>query len=71
MAAPDPNTIALLPAPPGYVVDFDNPQRRGVPGCYWVTGVGLVLSTALFAMRTFTKARIVRDFKIEDCKFDR
>lgn len=65
-AAIDPNTMALVPAPPGYVVDFANPQRRGVPACYWVTGVGLILSTAFFAMRTFTKVRIMRDFKTED-----
>jgi hypothetical protein len=68
MAAPDPNTMALLPAPPGYVVDFDHPQRRGVPACFWITGVGFVLSSSFFAMRTYTKARVIRDFKAEDCK---
>ena len=67
--AVDPTKVALIPAPPGYVVDFDNPTRRGVPAGYWITGIGLVISTLFFAMRTYTKARIVRDFRAEDCKF--
>lgn len=65
---PDPHTVALLPAPDGYgPVDFDNPQRRGVPACYWITGVGFILATSFLTMRIFTKLRIVRDFKSEDC----
>jgi cytochrome c-type biogenesis protein CcmH/NrfF len=60
--------VAFLPAPSGYVVNFDHPQRKGIPMVYWVTGVGLVLATIAITMRIYTRARIVKEFKYEDCK---
>lgn len=70
MATPSPSAqVALLPAPPGYVVDFDHPQRRGLPAGYWICGVGLLLSSSFLAMRVYTKLRLSKDFKLEDCGF--
>ncbi|KIW03028.1 uncharacterized protein PV09_05682 [Verruconis gallopava] len=65
-ATPSSTIVALVPAPSGYHVDFEHPQRRGIPAAYWVTGVGLVISTMFLAMRLYTKIRIVREFKAED-----
>jgi len=67
-AAASATMSAFLPAPSGYVVDFENPQRRGLPLAYWLTGVGLVFATLAIAMRIYTRTRIVKDFRAEDCK---
>ena len=59
---------ALVPAPSGYVVNFANPQRHpGVPLVYWITGVMLALATCALAMRIYTRVRLVKEFKAEDC----
>ena len=61
---------AFLPAPSGYVVDFENPQRRALPLAYWLTGAGLILATLAITMRIYTRIRIVKDFRAEDCMDD-
>jgi hypothetical protein len=59
---------AFLPAPSGYIVNFDHPQRNGLPLAYWLTGVSFVCAVFALAMRIYTRTIIVKDFKLEDCK---
>ncbi|KIW03797.1 uncharacterized protein PV09_05098 [Verruconis gallopava] len=65
-SSPTSTLVALIPAPSGYVVNFDDPQRKAVPGCFWITSIGLVLATFFYFMRVYTKVRIVKDFNAED-----
>ncbi|KAL0929829.1 uncharacterized protein CTRU02_215259 [Colletotrichum truncatum] len=58
----------LLPAPDGYIVDFQNPQRQAVPEAYWVAGIGTSLSLLLMAQRVYTKAILHGYLELEDCK---
>ncbi|THV54676.1 hypothetical protein BGAL_0022g00320 [Botrytis galanthina] len=58
--------IALLPAPEGYIVDFDNPARYENITGYWVFGVGIILSFLFLCMRIYTKAVVSRSFAAED-----
>lgn len=60
--------VTLLPAPEGYVVNFDHPQRQAVPAAFWVCGVGSFLSALLMAQRLYTKAFLVGRLQIDDCK---
>ncbi|KAF2803590.1 uncharacterized protein BDZ99DRAFT_427008, partial [Mytilinidion resinicola] len=57
---------ALIPAPTGYVVNFDHPQRKGEVAGYWVFGVGMVLSFSFLSMRIYTKTVLARMFGLED-----
>lgn len=58
--------LTVLPAPAGYVVDFENPTRTGNVAGYWVTGIGLILSTSFLAMRMYTKLIITKNFSLDD-----
>jgi len=58
--------LTVLPAPAGYVVDFENPIRNGDVAGYWVTGVGLILSSSFLAMRMYTKLVITKNFALDD-----
>jgi hypothetical protein len=64
--ATTPTVSAFMPAPSGYVVDFDNPQRKDLPMSYWVSGALYVLATASLVMRIYTRTVLVKDFKWED-----
>lgn len=55
-----------MEAPPGYVVNFAHPQRKGFSIGYWVSGVGLVLSFIFLSMRVYIKAAIARNFNLAD-----
>ncbi|KAM5357849.1 hypothetical protein ACJZ2D_015859 [Fusarium nematophilum] len=52
----------LLAAPDGYVVDFDHPQRQGIPQAYYVAGFGSAIALLFFAQR-FLLHRIVGLFE--------
>lgn len=58
--------MTVLPPPEGYIVDFDHPQRQGVPHAYWVTGVGTILSLVMIAQRLYTKLVFVGRLQIDD-----
>ncbi|KAF3765348.1 hypothetical protein M406DRAFT_16195, partial [Cryphonectria parasitica EP155] len=44
-----------IPAPAGYVVDFDHPQRHADLATYWCFGVGIVLALLFTAQRVYVK----------------
>ncbi|KAM0277695.1 hypothetical protein ACHAQH_005638 [Verticillium albo-atrum] len=56
----------VLPAPEGYVVDFDNPQRQAVPHAYWIAGVGVILAVLMMAQRLYTKIFLTGKFQLDD-----
>lgn len=58
--------LTVLPAPAGYNVDFANPMRTGNIAGYWVTGVGMILSTSFLMMRLYTKIFIIKSFSVDD-----
>lgn len=58
--------VTVLPAPEGYVVDFDNPQRAGVPEAYWVAGVGTFFSVLFMGQRLYTKIFLATGLKLDD-----
>jgi hypothetical protein len=55
-----------IPPPDGYVVDFDNPQRNGVPAAYWMFGIGNFLMLLSVLQRVYVRIRIHKTVKIED-----
>ncbi len=59
-------TASRMKAPPGYVIDFAHPQRKGDNIGYWVSGVGLVLSFIFLSMQVYIKAGIARKFNLAD-----
>ncbi|KAH7140116.1 hypothetical protein B0J13DRAFT_608564 [Dactylonectria estremocensis] len=53
--------VTVLIAPPdGYLVDFDNPQRRDVLAAYVVCGIGSLLSLAFFTQYLYVKLWLLR-----------
>jgi hypothetical protein len=58
--------VTVMEAPEGYVVDFDNPQRRALPLAYWVAGVGTFLSVLFMAQRLYTKMFLTGGLKLDD-----
>jgi len=58
--------LTMLPAPAGYHVDFDNPQRVGNVVGYWITSIGVILSTSFLAIRMYTKLYITKSFSVDD-----
>ncbi|KAF7878820.1 hypothetical protein EAF04_000023 [Stromatinia cepivora] len=58
--------VAAVSAPPGYIVDFANPARKGDIMGYWVFGVGMVLSVLFLCIRIYTKVVVARNFATED-----
>lgn len=62
--------LTALPAPPGYVVDFDNPHRNSDIACYWVVGVGSLLSVLFMGQRFYVNAFVKRSLRLDDaCLF--
>lgn len=59
----------LLPPPPGYTVDFDNPQRRAVPQAYWIAGISILLSLVFVAQRLYTKLVLIKKIQADDGTF--
>lgn len=58
----------IVPTPTGYVVDLENPQRRGEAVIIWVGIVGLVVATILLVIRAYTKVVLVKKVASDDCK---
>lgn len=58
--------VGVLPAPEGYIVDFDNPQRMAVPHAYWIAGAGGILTVLMMAQRLYTKIFLIGKFQMDD-----
>lgn len=61
--------VVLVPPPPGYVVNFDNPQRQADIPTYWLAGIGLVFAMLFTAQRVYVKSVVVRRFQLDDCTY--
>lgn len=58
--------ITPLPAPAGYIVNFEDPQRQGLLEAYLVIGIGSFLTLLFVLQRVYTKLKIVHNFNVED-----
>ncbi|KAI1069437.1 hypothetical protein LB507_008862 [Fusarium sp. FIESC RH6] len=58
--------MVLLPPPEGYVVDFDNPARQGIPDAYFIAGFGLAISFLFFMQRMYVKVFLVGGLQLDD-----
>ena len=60
------NSTAAAPAPPGYHVDMQNPQVKGLELGLWVGFVGIGVSTAFLTLRVYTKVLLAKTFGFDD-----
>ena len=60
------NGTTIIPPPPGYVVNFENPQRHLVAATYFIATIENVLAVAFLAQRLYTKIHLFKTFQIED-----
>ncbi|KAG6354442.1 hypothetical protein INS49_004459 [Diaporthe citri] len=58
--------LVLVPPPPGYVVNFDNPQRQADVPTYWLAGIGLIFAMLFTAQRVYVKSVVVKRFQLDD-----
>jgi hypothetical protein len=58
----------ILSAPPGYVVDVENPQRTGEAANFWVGTLGMIFAAIFMVIRVFTKTRLAKGFTPDDSK---
>jgi hypothetical protein len=61
-------TVTIIPAPDGYVVDFANPQTQFVIKSYTVAAVEMTLAFLFLIQRLYTKVAIMKNFQLEDGK---
>lgn len=71
MPSTDSHMVAMLPAPPGYAVDFNHPLRRHdiVNITYFIWGLGMVLSCLFLAQRLYVKLTVRKKFGLDDGLF--
>ena len=60
-------TDASIPPPPGVIPDFQDPFSLR-PYLNETASLALVMTGFFIILRIYTKARIVREFRWEDCK---
>lgn len=58
----------IFPAPPGYVVNLDNPQRTGEAANFWVGTSGMIVAAIFMATRVYTKTKLAKNFTPDDGK---
>lgn len=58
--------LVAIPPPDGYVVDFENPQRRSVTATYTICGVGMTLALFFMLQRLYVKIFIRNKFGVDD-----
>ena len=58
----------IMPAPANYLVDLENPQRRGEALIVWVGVVGMATATVLLLIRLYTKLVLVKKITSDDCR---
>jgi hypothetical protein len=56
----------VMPPPPGYVVDFENPQRNSEIEAYWMCAIGNLLCLLFMLQRVYVRAVVQRSFHWED-----
>ncbi|KAI4665159.1 uncharacterized protein J4E88_010607 [Alternaria novae-zelandiae] len=61
----------IFPAPPGYIVDVDNPQRTGEAANFWIGTLGMIIAAIFMAIRVYTKARLAKNFTSDDIQYGR
>ncbi|KAL1797158.1 hypothetical protein ACET3X_003764 [Alternaria dauci] len=61
----------IFPAPPGYVVDVDNPQRTGEAANFWVGTLGMIVAAIFVVIRIFTKTRLAKSLTPDDVQYGR
>lgn len=67
---PTTNGVVTYSSPPeGYVVDFDNPQRRLHIQHYWVFGIEWFLACLALGQRLYTKIFLTKGLKIDDGRY--
>ena len=59
-------TVTLVAPPPGYIVDFENPQRQLQTQVYIVFVVENLFAFIFLLQRLYTKIRLMKLFQIED-----
>lgn len=59
----------LLEAPPGYVVDFDNPtlDHKNINACICIFAFEFIIGTFFFGQRMYTNGILLRNFRTDDC----
>jgi hypothetical protein len=63
----------LMEAPPEYgPVDFDNPHldKRNINAAIAIFAGEYILGAFFFGQRMYTNAVLLRNFRIDDCKYD-
>lgn len=58
--------MTVLPPPEGYIVDFDNPQRRANIATYWVCGVENIIALAFLGQRLYTRLCLSGGLQLDD-----
>ena len=61
-------TLTLVPPPPGYVVDFENPQRQLETQVYTVIVVENLFALAFLLQFLYTRIYVMKLFQLEDGK---
>ncbi|KAE9962581.1 hypothetical protein BLS_000164 [Venturia inaequalis] len=56
----------IVSAPVGYVINLENPQRRGEAVIVWVGMIGLIVATILLMIRAYTKVVLVKKVASDD-----
>ncbi|KAL7625596.1 hypothetical protein AAE478_004816 [Parahypoxylon ruwenzoriense] len=72
MAFPVTNGVeTVMPPPEGWVVNFEHPTRNEntIRQAFWVTGFELIVATAFFGQRMYTKMFLMKNFQIDDSRF--
>lgn len=59
-------TQTILPAPDGYVVDFDNPKRQAVVQTYVTIAVGNFFALLFLAQKLYTRLFLDRKLQLDD-----
>lgn len=58
----------IIPAPAGYVVDYNSPQTQYIAQSYTVVAVEMTLAFIFLLQRLYTKIVIMKKFQLEDGK---
>ncbi|KAI4714346.1 hypothetical protein J4E89_000025 [Alternaria sp. Ai002NY15] len=56
----------IFPAPSGYIVDVDNPQRTGEAANFWIGTLGMIVAAIFMTIRVYTKTRLAKNFTPDD-----
>jgi hypothetical protein len=59
----------IVPAPAGYMINLDNPQRRGQTIITCIGVLGMLIATMLLVIRAYTKLVFVKKVSSDDCGF--